>query len=93
MDSQIIAFVVIMAGAICGVVIPYLFKVIEDGREFNISYLYGLIISLVIAAFVVIPDTIEMAFKPLFALFLAGLGLETIAAGINTKRIKKPRNR
>jgi O-antigen/teichoic acid export membrane protein len=87
-DSQIIAFVVIMAGAVCGVIVPYLFKVMEDGRKFDKSYLWGLVLSLVVAAFAVLPDTIEIAFKPLFGLFLAGLGLETIATSINAKRIK-----
>jgi hypothetical protein len=88
-DSQIIAFVVIMAGATCGVVVPYLFKVKEEGIAFNKSYIYGMLLSLVVAAFVVLPDSVEMSFKPLFTLFLAGAALEVAANKINSARIKK----
>jgi hypothetical protein len=88
-DSQIIAFLTIMAGATCGVVVPYLFKVKEEGIAFNKSYIYGMLLSLVVAAFVVLPDSVEMSFKPLFTLFLAGAALEVAANKINSARIKK----
>jgi hypothetical protein len=88
-DSQIIAFVVIMAGAICGVVVPYLFKMKEEGVAFDSSYIYGMILGLVVAAFVVLPDSVEIAFKPLFTLFLAGAALEVATNKVNSIRIKK----
>ena len=88
MDTQIVAFAVIMAGALCGVIIPYLLKMREEGIEFDMSYIYGMVISLVIAAFAILPDTIELAFKPLFALFLAGAALQTAINKVNTIRIK-----
>ena len=89
MDTQIVAFIVIMLGALCGVIIPYLLKIQEEGIEFNMSYIYGMVISLVVAAFAILPDTIELAFKPLFALFLAGAALQVVANKVNTIRIKK----
>ena len=89
MDTQIVAFIVIMIGALCGVIIPYLLKIQEEGRKFNMSYIYGMVISLVVAAFAILPDTIELAFKPLFALFLAGAALQVVANKVNTIRIKK----
>jgi hypothetical protein len=88
-DTQIIAFAVIMVGAICGVVLPYLFKVSEEGVPFDKSYIYGMLLSLVVAAFVVLPDSVEIAFKPLFTLFLAGAALEVVANKVNSARIKK----
>ena len=89
MDTQIVAFGVIMAGALCGVIIPYLLKAREEGIEFNMSYIYAMVIGLVVAAFVILPDTVELAFKPLFALFLAGAALQTAINKVNTVRIKK----
>ena len=78
-----------MTGAICGVVVPYLFKAKEEGTPFNSSYIYGMLLSLVVAAFLVLPDSVEVAFKPLFTLFLAGAALEVAANKANTARIKK----
>ena len=88
MDTQIVAFAVIMVGALCGVIIPYLLKAREEGIEFNMSYIYGMVLSLVVAAFTILPNTIEIAFKPMFALFLAGAALQTAINKVNTIRIK-----
>ena len=88
MDTQIVAFAVIMVGALCGVIIPYLLKAREEGIEFNMSYIYGMVLSLVVAAFTILPNTIEIAFKPMFALFLAGAGLQMAINKVNTIRIK-----
>lgn len=90
MDTTIIAFGMIMAGAICAIVIPFLIKAKETGTSFNISYIYGLILSLIIAAFAILPtEPVTMEFKSLFTLFLAGAGLQTMANKVNTMRIKK----
>jgi O-antigen/teichoic acid export membrane protein len=89
MDTQIIAFIAIMVGALCGVIIPYLLKAHKEDIAFDRSYIYAMVISLLLAAFSISPDTIEIAFKPLFALFLAGAGLQVVANKVNTMRIKK----
>ena len=92
MDTQIIAFIAIMVGALCGVIIPYLLKARKEDIKFDMSYLYAMILSLALAAFAILPNTVEIAFKPLFALFLAGTGLQVAANGLNTLRIKKADN-
>lgn len=89
MDTQIIAFTAIIIGALCGVIIPYLLKVREEGVAFNMSYIYAMILGLVVSAFAILPDSVELAFKPLFALFLAGAALQVAANKVNTIRIKK----
>ena len=89
MDTQIIAFLMIMGGALCGVVIPYIVKMYEEGTKFNMSYIYGMVLGLIVAAFAILPDTVEIAFKPLFALFLAGAALQVAVNKVNTIRIKK----
>ena len=89
MDAQLVAFATIMAGALCGVVIPYLLKAYNEGIAFDMSYIYAMVIGLVVSAFAILPDTVEIAFKPLFALFLAGAALQTVLNKANTIRIKK----
>ena len=89
MDPQIIAFMAIMAGATCGVLIPYLLKAREENIDFDRSYIYGMVLGLVVEAFAILPNTVEIAFKPLFALFLTGAGLQVAINKLNTMRIKK----
>jgi O-antigen/teichoic acid export membrane protein len=89
MDTQIIAFGMILVGAICGLVIPALIAMHERGEEFKLSYLYGLGLSVPVAAFAALPtDEISLTFRSLFMLFLAGVGLQGIVNKGNTMRIK-----
>lgn len=88
MDSQIIGFLVIVLGALAGVLTPYLLKAKEEGLPFNMSYIYGMVLTLAIGAFAVLPNEVELAFKPLFGLFLAGTALQVAANKVNTIRIK-----
>jgi hypothetical protein len=89
MDIQIIAFAMILVGAVCGLIIPALIKMHESGVTFKLSYLYGLGLSTVVAAFAALPsDEITITFKSLFMLFLAGVGLQGIVNKGNTIRIK-----
>jgi hypothetical protein len=89
MDTQIIAFGMLLVGAICGLVLPALIAMHEKGEEFKLSYLYGLGLSVVVAAFAALPtDEIALTFRSLFMLFLAGVGLQGIVNKGNTMRIK-----
>jgi hypothetical protein len=89
MDTQIIAFGMILVGAICGLVIPALIAMHERGEEFKLSYLYGLGLSVAVAAFAALPTgEISLTFRSLFMLFLAGVGLQGIVNKGNTIRIK-----
>ena len=87
-DTQIIGFIAIVAGAMCGLVIPALLKMREAGVTFKMSYLYGLCITVVIAAFALIPSEVEVGFKPLAMLFLAGVGMQGIINKGNSVRLK-----
>ena len=88
-DTQIIAFIAIFIGAICGTFIPYLLKAKDEGLPFNYTYIYGMVFGLIVAAFAVLPSSVEVAFKPLFGLFLAGAGLQVAINKANTARIKR----
>lgn len=89
MDTQIIAYGFILAGVLCGVVIPALIAMHERGETFKMSYLYGTTISAAVGAFAVLPtDEISLTFRSLFMLFLAGVGLQGIVNKGNTIRIK-----
>lgn len=89
MDTQIIAYGIILVGILCGVVIPALIAIHEKGEAFKMSYLYGVSISAAVGAFAVLPeDEITLTFRSLFMLFLAGVGLQGIVNKGNTIRIK-----
>lgn len=89
MDTQIIAFGIIIAGALFGIVIPALLAMQEKGEAFKMSYLYGLCIPIAVGAFAVLPeDEISLTFRSLFLLFLAGVGLQGITNKGNSIRLK-----
>jgi len=90
MDPTLLAFVAIFAGAFCAVVIPFILKKANDpeGPSFDISYIYGMILTLVAASFLLIPETVDTSFQGIMTLFLAGLGLEGTVNKANSIRIK-----
>ena len=88
-DTQIIGFLVVVVGAMCGLVIPALLKMKEKGEKFKMSYLYGLCISVVVAAFALVPSEVDIGFKPLALLFLAGVGMQGIINKGNSERMKR----
>lgn len=89
MDTQIIAFGAIVAGALCGLIIPALLAMHEKGESFKASYLWGLGLSVAVAAFAALPDDdFVITFKSFFMLFLAGVGLQGINNIGNSIRIK-----
>jgi len=90
MDPTILAFVAIFAGALCAVVVPFILKKANDpeGPKFDISYIYGMILTLVAASFLIIPETVDTSFQGIMTLFLAGLGLEGTVNKANSLRIR-----
>lgn len=89
-DPQIIAFLVIAAGGILGVIVPALFAMHDKGEKFELSYLYGLCIPLAAGAFAALPEgEIELTFRSLFLLFFAGVGIQGLVNKGNTERIKR----
>ena len=90
MNQEIIAFGLIVAGALVMLVIPALLKMIEEGVKFKASYLWGLGVSVVIAAFAALPEeAITITFKSGFLLVLSGAGLQGIFNKTNSERIKR----
>jgi len=90
MDPTILAFIAIFGGSLCAVVVPYILKKANDpeGPKFDISYIYGMILTLVAAAVLLIPETVDTSFQGIMTLFLAGLGLEGTVNKANSIRIK-----
>jgi len=90
MDSSIIAFLAIFVGALCAVVVPHILKKMDnpEGPKFNISYVYGMILTVVAASFMLIPETVDTSFRGIMTMFLAGLGIEGVVNKANTIRIK-----
>jgi hypothetical protein len=89
MDQDIIVFGAIALGALFAVVVPALLAMHEKGEAFKISYLYGMCIPLIVGAFAAMPDEpVELTFRSILLLFLAGTGLQGIVNKGNTIRLK-----
>ena len=88
MDVGIIAFFAIFFGALCGFIIPTILKMREEEIEFETSYLWGLVLSTIVATIAAAPSEIDVTFRGLSLLFLAGVGLQGIVNKGNTMRLK-----
>jgi drug/metabolite transporter (DMT)-like permease len=89
MDPYWYALACVVIGGILGVVIPYLFKVMDSEVKFSYSYFYGLCVSMAIAAVALVPEAIgELTGQMIMMLVLAGFGIQ---AGTNlvTSKIRK----
>ena len=60
----------------------------EENIEFESSYLWGLVLSTIVATFAAVPSEVDVTFRGLFLLFLAGVGLQGIVNKGNTMRLK-----
>ena len=89
-DAYWISLIVAAGGAFCGMVFPYIIKVLDEGDiKFEMGYFYSLIISAVIAAVALIPAEIVLSPQYYMSLFLAGVGVQTVVAKGKTELTKK----
>jgi len=89
MDPYWYALTCVVIGGILGVVIPYLFKVVDSEVKFSYSYFYGLCVSMAIAAVALVPETIgELTGQMIMMLVLAGFGIQAGANLVTSKVIK-----
>ena len=88
-DPYWYALACVVIGGILGVVIPYLFKVMDSEVEFSYSYFYGLIVSMVVSAVALIPEPIvEFTGQMIMMLVLAGFGIQQ-GANMITSKVRK----
>jgi hypothetical protein len=76
MDPQLLATLAFGVGAALAVLVPYVLKVREDGVSFNMQYFYGLILSVLAASLVAMPAEVDVSFKGLAMIFMAGMGTQ-----------------
>ena len=89
MDLYWYALACVIIGGILGVVIPYLFKVMDNEVKFSYSYFYGLCISMIIAAVALIPEQIdELTGQTITMFVLAGFGIQS-TTNIITTQVRK----
>lgn len=89
MDMYLYAFICVVIGGILGVVIPYLFKVMDNETKFSYSYFYGLCMSMAVAAVALVPDQIdELTGQMITMLVLAGFGIQS-GTNMLTSKIRK----
>lgn len=88
-DAYWISMAVLMGGAFTRTVLPYLIKCMEEPEtKFQMSYLYSLVIPLIIGAIALIPAEIVPSPQYWVGLFVAGLGVQSLSADVIT-RMKK----
>lgn len=88
-DMYWYAFACILFGGILGVVIPYLFKVMDSEIKFSYSYFYGLFVSMAVAAVALVPEQIDdLTGRMITMLVLAGFGIQN-GANFITSKVRK----
>lgn len=86
------AFMCILFGGILGIVIPYVSKVMDKKTKFSYSYFTGLIVSMSMAALILIPEEIdELTGHAIRSFVLAGFGIQ-ITANMVTTKVRKSIN-
>ena len=89
MDPYWYAFLCVLAGGILGVVIPYLFKVMDKEVQFSYSYFYAMFVSMAIAAAGLVPESIsDLTGRMIMMLVLSGFGIQA-ATNMVTSKIRK----
>lgn len=85
-DTYLYAFGLIMTGTILGVIIPYLFKCMDNEMTFSYSYLYAMIISMSVTAAGMVPETINITDgRVAMSLIFAGIGIQSLANMVTSK--------
>jgi hypothetical protein len=76
MDAYILYTIVAALGGFFGVVFPYILKVYENPTlKFDFSYVWSLIVAMLVAVTVLIPKGIEFDITTAITLFFACLGI------------------
>jgi len=89
MDPYLYAFGWILLGGIFGVVIPYLFKVMDNETKFSYSYFYAMCASMAIVAAGLVPEPIDdFSGRMIMMLVMAGFGIQ-VAANMITSKVRK----
>lgn len=72
-----------------GVIIPYLFKVMDKETKFSYSYFYAMFISMAIAVAGLVPESIDdLTGRMIMTLVMAGFGIQT-ATNLITSKVRK----
>lgn len=89
MDIYWYALACVVIGGILGVVVPYLFKVMDHEVEFSYSYFYGLCVSMAVAAVALVPESVsELTGRVIMVLVLAGFGIQ-VGTNLITSKVRK----
>ncbi len=87
-DPYWYAFACVLLGGILGVVVPYLFKVMDSKVKFSYSYLYAMCIAMAVAAAGMVPESIELTGRTIMMLVMAGFGIQH-STNLVTSKIRK----
>lgn len=89
MDMYWYALACVVIGGMLGIVVPYLFKVMDHEVEFSYSYFYGLCASMGVAAVALVPEPVgDLTGRMIMLLVLAGFGIQ-VGTNLITSKIRK----
>lgn len=90
MDVQLMATLAFAFGASLTVLVPYALKAKAEGITFDMQYFYGLILSVLAAALVAMPAEVDVSFKGLGMIFMAGMGMQgAVNKGVSALKKRK----
>lgn len=88
-DPYWYAFACVLIGGVLGVIVPYMFKVMDSEVKFSYSYLYAMCIAMAVAAAGMVPETIdELTGRMIMMLVMAGFGIQH-STNLVTSKIRK----
>ena len=88
-DPYWLAFGYIVLGGVLGVIIPYLFKVMDKEVKFSYSYFYALFIAMAITAAGLVPESIsDFGGRMIMLLIMSGFGIQA-ATNLVTSKVRK----
>ncbi len=75
MDTYLIHLSLIILGGVLAVIVPYYLKVREDKRKFNYSYVYSLLLTIIISSSLLVRENIPIIGKTIVQDLILGFGL------------------
>jgi len=80
MDNVTVIWVVTLAGAFMGTIVPYALKAFKDPTlSFDINYAYALVLGIIVQSVGLIPDSVsDLSMKVIMTAFVTGYGAQSI---------------
>lgn len=90
MEPYIAYMLAAILGGVLGTIAPYLIKIWQEGWiKFDISYFYGMCVSMVLTVWGLVPTTGGFDWQTCLTVFFAALGINQVINKANAVRVAK----